>query len=428
MMCGNVECGRAFAMSTFTFAFVEARIRWNQYVPASMREDVFRGIEQMTQIQNQHYEYEKKDVKKHHLFRLLQLYRTSQCSMPVDKVYSLVGISNGWAENVERTSKGLAPEQPSVFDMPEANKRELFLYVAQRVLKSGSGESLLGEASRSRRLSESGWPSWVPDWTEAPITSQYGHFFSDSQWFFKAGGSKTQDHPVPDFRAISCPDEPNEGEKILQVTGAVVQKVYVVGNHDPGRVPGAPSLSFLVGVVHNLQIFQKLWGEAFNGQPYPTREDWSTVQEAVMRAGQAKEMSEFGSSMYREWGWGLCNELEFDLAEDNTSNPAYASDPVIIQMVKDVADEVPDWSRKVGNAVAGRVAIVTSSSNTAYVGLAPVGTEEGDVICILRTCSVPYVLRRLENGRYGLVGDCYIHGVMEGELLDSLEFETIEIQ
>ncbi|KAK4506857.1 hypothetical protein PRZ48_000590 [Zasmidium cellare] len=428
MLCGEKECSYAFAMPTFTYAFDEANIKWNNYVPVSMREDVFRGIEQMTQIQNQRNEYEKKNVKSHHLFRLLQLYRTSQCTVPADKVYSLVGISDGWNENVERSSRDLPPEQPSVFDMPATNKRDLFLYVAQRVLQSGSGESLFGEAARSRRLSEPNWPSWVPDWTESPITSQYGHFFSDSQWFFKAGGAKSHENPAPDFRAVRDPDRPEVGEEILQVTGAVVQKVYVVGRHDPNRVPGAPNLSFLIGNLHALQGFQKALEETFPGVPYLTGESWSTVQETVMRAGQTKEPSEFGASVYREYGWGLGNELEFDLAEENTSNPAYGRDLWTIEIIRGVADDQPNWSRIVGNAVAGRVAVITSSSTTTYVGLAPVGTEIGDHICILRTCSVPYVLRPLENGRYRLVGDCYIHGVMEGELLESLEFRTIEIE
>ncbi|KAF2171231.1 hypothetical protein M409DRAFT_18347 [Zasmidium cellare ATCC 36951] len=428
MLCGDRECSSAFAMPTFIYAFDGANIRLNKYVPASQREDVFRGIEQMTQIQDQHNDYEKGDVQGHHLFRLLQLYRTSQCTMPVDKVYSLVGISDGWSENVVRSSRGLPSQQPSVFEMPTTNKRDLFVYVAQRVLQSGDGESLFGEATRSRRLSEPNWPSWVPDWTESPLTSQYGHFFSETQWFFKAGGPKAPNRPRPDFRAVRDPENPDAGEAILQVTGAVVQEVFVLGKHTPTRVPGAPNLSSLVDILHSLQGFERLWDETLNAEPYCTGEPWSKIQEVIMRAGQTKEPSEFGASAYREYGWGNANELEFDLAEENTSNPVYANDSAIISSVKTIADELPSWSRSVGNAVAGRVAAVTSSTTTAYVGLVPAGTEKGDQICILRTCSVPYVLRPLENGRYRLVGDCYIHGVMEGELLDSLEFETIQIE
>ena len=40
----------------------------------------------------------------------------------------------------------------------------------------------------------------------------------------------------------------------------------------------------------------------------------------------------------------------------------------------------------------------------------------GDVICVLFWCSFPVILRRVgesENGR--VVGEAYIHGVMEGE-------------
>ena len=58
-----------------------------------------------------------------------------------------------------------------------------------------------------------------------------------------------------------------------------------------------------------------------------------------------------------------------------------------------------------------------------WIGLAPMAAHVGDVICILHGCSVPVLLRR--NSDYGteriwwnVVGECYVHGIMDGEAVN----------
>lgn len=57
-------------------------------------------------------------------------------------------------------------------------------------------------------------------------------------------------------------------------------------------------------------------------------------------------------------------------------------------------------------------------------GLGPRDAREGDVIAVIVGGRVPYVLRRSSNTReeypnlFAFVGECYIHGVMHGQLFD----------
>jgi len=52
-------------------------------------------------------------------------------------------------------------------------------------------------------------------------------------------------------------------------------------------------------------------------------------------------------------------------------------------------------------------------------GLVPAETQLHDSLCLIYGCSVPVVMRRTEKGdRWLLVGECYIHGIMNGELLE----------
>lgn len=59
---------------------------------------------------------------------------------------------------------------------------------------------------------------------------------------------------------------------------------------------------------------------------------------------------------------------------------------------------------------------VMFASATGWVGLAPYGSREGDVIFVAVGADVPYVLRPCEEG-YELIGECYVQGIMDGEAM-----------
>ena len=54
------------------------------------------------------------------------------------------------------------------------------------------------------------------------------------------------------------------------------------------------------------------------------------------------------------------------------------------------------------------------STEKGYMGLAPSGASKGDVICVLRGGDVPFVLSNKGHGYWALVGEAYVHGIMDG--------------
>lgn len=64
--------------------------------------------------------------------------------------------------------------------------------------------------------------------------------------------------------------------------------------------------------------------------------------------------------------------------------------------------------------VSGRVFIVTENSR---LGLAPWTTFPGDRIWVIRGMSVPVIVRP-DEGRQVLLGESYVHGLMEGQALE----------
>lgn len=70
------------------------------------------------------------------------------------------------------------------------------------------------------------------------------------------------------------------------------------------------------------------------------------------------------------------------------------------------------------NKLFGRRPLRTA---TGYIGLGPLETRVGDTIWIVPGAGVPFVLRPAGNGRFLVIGEVYVHGVMNGEFFESEE-------
>jgi len=66
-----------------------------------------------------------------------------------------------------------------------------------------------------------------------------------------------------------------------------------------------------------------------------------------------------------------------------------------------------------------------------YIGLLPLTTKFGDDIAIFHGCDTPFIIRysKAHGGNsYTLIGECYIHGMMEGELFEDARFPVEKIE
>ncbi len=77
----------------------------------------------------------------------------------------------------------------------------------------------------------------------------------------------------------------------------------------------------------------------------------------------------------------------------------------------------------------GRCFIITE---TKRIGLALRFVMEDDIICVFLGYSVPVILQPATNpinaGLYDIVGDSYIHGIMDGEAMARLDAGDYELQ
>ena len=63
-----------------------------------------------------------------------------------------------------------------------------------------------------------------------------------------------------------------------------------------------------------------------------------------------------------------------------------------------------------------------------HIGMAPARADKEFVVAVLFGCSVPVVLNPVGRGIYEFIGECYVHGYMEGEIMKELEEGTRQQQ
>jgi hypothetical protein len=62
--------------------------------------------------------------------------------------------------------------------------------------------------------------------------------------------------------------------------------------------------------------------------------------------------------------------------------------------------------------------LFTTDNVDALIGTGPEGLRVGDVVCVMYGGDVPFILHPDGQGKYTLIGECYVSGVMQGEALD----------
>ena len=61
---------------------------------------------------------------------------------------------------------------------------------------------------------------------------------------------------------------------------------------------------------------------------------------------------------------------------------------------------------------------VIFTSNYGYIGVGPKQLQSEDLICVLLGADVPFVLHEGPPQCYQLIDECYVHGMMDGEVME----------
>jgi hypothetical protein len=74
-----------------------------------------------------------------------------------------------------------------------------------------------------------------------------------------------------------------------------------------------------------------------------------------------------------------------------------------------------EFSPRFNERAVGRKFFISSRG---YMGWLPSAAQENDIVCVFYGCRIPFAIRIAGQNRYQLLGDCYMHGLMDGEAIN----------
>ncbi|KAE9369166.1 HET-domain-containing protein [Stipitochalara longipes BDJ] len=311
---------------------------------------------------------------------LLQLYGKSEATDPRDRLFAFLGLAIDGDENALR---------PNYDESVES----IFLRYANHFVRSGNGIKVLHQSSglSNRTLS---LPTWVPDWTQSELfENRPANQIASTGLFYKAAADTTP--------KVRCTE--NENEIVTSaVHVGIISRTSV--NH-PGNPPSSEDWFFKLE-----HYFEEVDTFILNRGSYVTGEPLFDVQWKTL-IGNSSNDTGFGAPEEYGQQYHVCRNIIGTL---NLEKPIPR------------ADEMNGYFKRLFMFM---ITYKVCETDTGYVGMVPIDTEVGNSVYIFAGGPLPFILRpnKEVQSKYQVVGGCYIHGVMKGELVNSGRWEEEDI-
>jgi len=357
------------------------------------------------------------------LLSLLLQNRSFKATDVKDKVFALLGLAHH--KDLEslhvKLDYDLSPEKVYK-DLAVAflkTRPDLDLFSAPRVLENVQTEGL---------------PSWVPDWSTSdaclPLSfrgiSNYGD--SDGSEFllgFKAAGD-----------SVSSPEFDHK-RNLLGISGVRVDQIEAIGRESQSHCPEGPS-HLLELFSHSCDLIELLidWEEivaAHSKSRYVTGEKrldayWQTLCAGYMPEGFESAKKDFRYKWYkylrplRRFARLAIKLFPRSEKESWYNQSFYFLCRTAWQLFGLTPSKIPQIGFPPQMVFSkGRQIIRTRNG---YIGLAPRYTKPGDWVGVFKGGKVPLVIRP-DGPHWLLIGECYIHGMMKGEVWNEGKCKTV---
>ncbi|KAL3296054.1 Het domain-containing protein [Colletotrichum asianum] len=355
--------------------------------------------------------------------------RHLQATDPRDRVYALLG------HYVIRNS----PNQELRALKPDYNKalEEVYVDVATRDLVGNSTLITLASVEHNDlpskqvttklssldycSISPNKLPSWVPDWR---VYQTY--ILSEPTSPHRASGA------LPASLRVDSPS------KTVYVKGILVDAVIACSQ------PLGPR-EFHVDNLEGLASIETIWREVCGQSDFDFAArylplcGYGSRGEGESRNGRGEKEIEEGSAVfaYLQTLGNACVAVAWQDGQPYDSVPArrwlahganYLTCAVqaggVSKNLQDLAEggDKAKWARAANNAARNRA---FAKTHDGYYVLGPKLMEPGDVVCVLSGGNLPFCLRPW-GSKYLLVGECYVHGIMNVEMIEAAGQKGIE--
>lgn len=312
-----------------------------------------------------------------------------------DKVYALLGL----ATNAERSALHVSYSESTV---------QVYHRTAKVLIEQGNGIEVLYEAACYTHLT--GLPSWAPNWAGERVSESLG-------WTTSAEGVKT-------FRATGSARRTlniSADGRLLHVRGIYLDSIEAITEPFVRDATSFDSVSGRFNSLNCLWDFQHscraLVKEYSNTVRYPPGEG---VANAFWRTLICDMTKDVAGNLTRPAPFSVassflaCGDLEKFTANTHSTDlgAAWRDNPGALEKL--FADTQPFLTAFEPMAQDRRFCVTADG----YMGLVPKGATKGDGICVFLGGAVPFVIRKANSGHDCLVGECYVHGMMDGKALD----------
>ncbi|KAF4948993.1 hypothetical protein FGADI_9278 [Fusarium gaditjirri] len=325
------------------------------------------------------------------LFDLLALCDRSKATRARDHLFAVLGLSSATDDDLFQA------DYSSTFD-------DIVRRFGKAFVRRGHCMDLLYHARLN--IQSLRFPSWIPDWTTKFVFMgdeiDYSSLGLHSGGLYAAAGNTQCVSWVSDDPKDDC----------LTVRGRFVDKLSWVGGDHVKHGP-------IHGLIYRLQQSYDIISELEKtSEYYVTGESLKDVWWRMLAANKTKGFgpisSDFGTGLRSKWHVmpALCNLL--------LSLPSEEAKEQLVELIG-----LPYYKAIYSCYTVYQIA----KTEKGLVGLVPLLAEAGDEIYVLNGGAVPFDLRkgkRLLNGRR-LVGECYIHGLMNGEAMQR-EYEERDVR
>lgn len=373
--------------------------------------------------------------------------RRARCWDPRDKVYGLLGLDFTVSEGF---SGAVKPRYDDSY-----SQDELFYDVAVDCTTFPTGNDsqacyrirpLLCEVDHPQKMTVTGLPSWVPDWTRPRRTRsilRYTAHASILTGLYAAGGKLKRltvssglyvlDYLKPEFSFIT-------GRTDMQSRGLCIQGKAVDTVEKLTDVLRNPNLTW-EQPKDDTQPFNTAlvacYALAKSTDVYPEAD--TTVFEAFWRTLIANKE---GSGRFQAPDtYGEIFSLLLDSSTGNSvdSSPSLSGQTYTARQRRPVGKGRLELTslkaRKPAetfSAIQGVFRGVLKNrrfglTKGGYFGLFPMHTTTGDRVCVFKGVEVPFVVHDISDNALdgvSLVGECYVHGIMNGEVMENENIES----
>lgn len=339
-----------------------------------------------------------------YLRQLLWRFRNRVSSEPRDQIYALLSLVTSWGD------------QRHMYVDYRVDLSTLYQVTAQRIMNADKSLLVLAGVT-SKQEGHRSLPSWVPDWTTRPSSFFESERLQRISLFDACNGEKMK---VPVWVV---------DQSFLGLLGRNVDRIIDVSEV---MVYDAKSLNKSLDTFDSWYKFVVDGGamtDLYRTGPETRMEAyWKTLCMDTVRKNGDPDNALAQGHHYKRCSPGYI-QYSTDMWMDAELRPKAA--PEVSDHHKPTNTSDGNTDRQSPDYIEVDFSICSATMNRrlfttqhGFLGLGPAETECGDFVFIFAGGHTPFLLReaqyRIVSGTkpsqtFGLVGDCYVHGVMDGE-------------